>query len=114
MDSYSTVADVYLGDAQGSNVLAVGGGAVSGPPQRSQDAADALHGDASVNGVGGWWRGAGQAGAGVVVADRFHGGGQDSRHHTQHRRDADGGNTPLTCGDKRLKYSTFCQTEKMT
>lgn len=66
--------EAYLGDAEGCDVLAVRGGAVSSPPQASQDAADALHGYASVDGVVGRRRGAGQARAGVVIADGLHGG----------------------------------------
>lgn len=60
---------VDLGDAKRGDVLAVGGGAVSRSPQRSQDTADALHGDTSVYGVSRRRRGTGQASAGVIVAD---------------------------------------------
>lgn len=76
--------DLYLGDAKRSDVLAVGGGAVTGSPQRRHDAADAFHSDASVNGVSRGRRGTGQPGTSVVVPDRFHGGRQDAGHHTQH------------------------------
>ena len=74
----------YLGNPKRSNVLAVGGGAIAGSPQRSQNAADSLDGDASVDGVSGRRRGAGQTGARVVVTNGFHGGCQDACHHAQH------------------------------
>lgn len=66
--------EAYLCDAKCCDVLAVGGGAVASAPQGSQDAADALHGYAPVDGVVGRRRGAGQARAGVVIADGLHGG----------------------------------------
>lgn len=72
--SMAELQEAYLGDAKGCDVLAVRGGAVSSPPQASQDAADALHGYASVDGVVGRRRGTGQARAGVVIADGLHGG----------------------------------------
>lgn len=65
---------MYLSDAKCCDVLAVRGGAVASPPQGSQDAADALHGYAPVYGVIWWRRGAGQARAGVVIANGLHGG----------------------------------------
>lgn len=90
----------YLGDAKRSDVLAVGGGAVTSSPQRRHDAADAFHSDASVDGVSRRGRGTRQPGTSVVVADRFHGRRQDARHHTQHWGHAHCGHTPLTCGHR--------------
>jgi len=87
-----------LGDAEGGDVLAVGGGAVPGAPQRRQDAADALHGDAAVYGVSRRRGGAAQAGASVVVPNGLHGGRQDAHRHAQHRGHAHRGHAPLTCG----------------
>lgn len=74
----------YLSDAKSSNVLAVGGGAISSSPQRSHDTPDSLHSDPPVYGVIWRRRGTGQASAGVVVANGFHGRCQDACHHTQH------------------------------
>lgn len=60
---------MYLGNAKCSDVLAVGGGAISSSPQCSQDTADALHSDTSVDGVSWWGRSTGQAGTSVVVTN---------------------------------------------
>lgn len=98
----------HFGDAQGGDVLTVGSGAISGSPQRCQDASDGLHGDPSVYGVVGRRRRARQASAGIVVADGLHGGRQDARHHTQDRGHAHRRRPPLTCGhDRGIRYQTL-------
>lgn len=78
-------ACVYLGNPKCSDVLAVGGSAIPSSPQCSQDAANALYGNASVDGVSGWRRGARQTSASVIVTNGFHRRGQDACHHTQYR-----------------------------
>lgn len=87
-----------LGYAERSDVLAVGGGAVAGSPQCGNDAADALYGNAPVDGMSRWGRGTRQSGTGVIVTDGLHGRGQDARHHAHHGGHAHCGRAPLTCG----------------
>jgi hypothetical protein len=47
---------MYLGDADGPDVLAVAGGSISGAHEAGQEAAQPLSPNAAANGVGWWWR----------------------------------------------------------
>lgn len=88
--------DVYLGNAKCSNVLAVRRSAISSSPQSSQDAANSLHSNASVDGVSWRRRCTGQTSTSIIVTDGFHGWCQDASHHTQHWRHTHCRQTPLT------------------
>lgn len=87
----------HLGDAQGPHVLAVGRGAVPRSPGPSQEAADALHPDPAVDGVLRRRRGAGQAGAGVVIPHGLQHGGDHPRKDAEYPSQADGWHSPLAC-----------------
>ncbi|PSN29651.1 hypothetical protein C0J52_27406, partial [Blattella germanica] len=89
----ATAADA--GDSDGAHVLAEGVGAVAAAPERRQDGAEPLGGDAAVEGVHGRGRRPTHARRRRVVADGLDGAGQHACQHAQHTRRAHGGHAPL-------------------
>ena len=84
-----------LGDPDGPDVLAVAGGPVASAPEAGQHAAQALHGDPSVDGGGGRRRSSREASTGVVVPDTLDSRGQDPGQHPHHPGGRDRGDSPL-------------------
>ena len=87
-------------DGDGGDVTAVGGSGVAGPDQTGQHAAEALDGDATVDGVLGRGRGPGHPGGRIVVAHGLQDGGQRGHEHAEEASDARCGPAELDCKAK--------------
>ena len=84
-------------DGDCGDVAAVRCRGVAGPHQGGHDAADALDGDAAVDGVLGRRRGPRHPGGGVVVAHGLQDGGHGGHEHAEEAGNADGGPAELDC-----------------
>lgn len=92
---YYFYLNTHPGDPQCSDVLAVRGGPVAAAPQPRQDAAQALHCNATVNSMGGRSWGTRETRTGIVIPDGLHGRREYPCHHPQDGGDAHGRETPL-------------------
>ena len=89
-----------LGEADGADVLTVGGGGPSRPHGPGQQAAQSLHGDAPVDGVGRRRGHTADTSAGKVVAHRLNDGGDGGGQHGHHSGYRHRGYPPLTWGSE--------------